>query len=200
MITQLFFDIGGVLLTNGWDHGERARAAAKFGLDAAEIEPLHAPRAEALETGALPLDDYLRQVIFTRPRAFSPAEFVAFMHSCSQPLPESLALLQEIAAAGRARLAALNNESRELNQYRIETYGLARYLAVFCSSCYLGARKPGVEIFRRACGVVHADPARCGFVDDREENLEAPRALGFRCFHFTSAAALRAELAAAALL
>lgn len=200
MITHLFFDIGGVLLTNGWDHAERARAAAKFGLDAAEIEPLHAPRAEALETGALALENYLRQVYFTRPRGFSTAEFIAFMQSCSQPLPESLALLAEIASARRVRLAALNNESRELNQYRIETYGLARHFSAFCSSCYLGARKPGEEIYRRACGIVQADPHQCGFVDDREENLEAPRALGFRCFHFTSAAGLRAELTVAGLL
>jgi putative hydrolase of the HAD superfamily len=200
MMTHLFFDMGGVLLTNGWDHGERARACAQFGLDVAEIEALHAPRAEALETGALSLDDYLRQVIFTRPRAFSPAEFEAFLQSCSQPLPDSLALLDDLAAAGRARLAALNNEGRELNQYRIETFGLARTLSAFCSSCYLGARKPGTEIYRRACGIVHADPKQCGFVDDRQENLDAPRALGFRCFHFTSAAALRAELTAAGLL
>lgn len=200
MITHLFFDIGGVLLTNGWDHAERARAAAKFSLDAAAIEALHAPRTEPLETGALPLDEYLRQVIFTRPRAFTPAEFVAFMQSCSQPLPESLALLDDLAAAGRVRLAALNNEGRELNQYRIETFGLARTLSAFCSSCYLGARKPGAEIYRRACGIVHADPKQCGFVDDRRENLESPRALGFRCFQFTSAAALREELKATGLL
>jgi len=200
MISHLFFDIGGVLLTNGWDHAERARAAVKFGLDAAEVERLHAPRAAALETGALSLDDYLRQVIFTRPRAFTPAEFIAFMQSCSQPLPESLALLAEVAAAGRVRLGALNNESRELNLYRIGTYGLAEYFSVFCSSCYLGARKPGAEIFRRASDIVHADPQNCGFVDDREENLEAPRALGFRCFHFTTAPALRGDLTAVGLL
>ena len=200
MMTHLFFDMGGVLLTNGWDHGERARACAQFGLDVAEIEALHAPRAEALETGALSLDDYLKQVVFTQARGFSSDAFIAFMQSCSQPLPESLALLAEIAAAGRVRLAALNNESRELNRYRIETYGLAKYFAAFCSSCYLGARKPGAEIFRRACGVVHAEPEACGFVDDREENLEAPRGLGLRCFHFTTAASLRGQLAAAGLL
>ncbi|HET9784615.1 MAG TPA: HAD family hydrolase [Terriglobales bacterium] len=200
MITHLFFDIGGVLLTNGWDHSERVRACAHFGLDVAEVEALHAPRAEALEVGALSMDDYLRQVIFTRRRDFTPPEFVSLMQSCSQPLPDSLVLLADLAAAGRTRLAALNNESRELNQYRIETYGLARFLSVFCSSCYLGARKPEAEIYRRACGILHADPAACGFVDDRAENLAVPRTLGWRCFHFASAATLRAELSAAGLL
>jgi putative hydrolase of the HAD superfamily len=32
-ITTLFLDIGGILLTNGWDHNIRTHAADKFGLD-----------------------------------------------------------------------------------------------------------------------------------------------------------------------
>ncbi|MGH9483835.1 MAG: HAD family hydrolase, partial [Terriglobales bacterium] len=131
MLTTLFFDIGGVLLTNGWDHAERARAAEHFGLDRADIERRHAPLTEPFECGALSLDAYLTQVVFTGPRPFSREAFIAFMHACSEPMPESLVLLAELKAAG-LRLAALNNEGRDLNRYRIEHFGLRRYFTAFC--------------------------------------------------------------------
>lgn len=193
MLSTLFFDVGGVLLTNGWDHAERALAAAHFGLDPAALETRHAPLAAPLECGALSLDQYLAQAVFDAPRPFSHAEFVAFMQACSQPLPASLSLLEDLAASGR-RLATLNNEGRELNDYRIERFGLRQYFSAFCSSCYLGARKPGAAIYRRALGILQLRPEACGFVDDREENLSVPRDLGFTCFLFTSAAQLRQDL------
>ena len=192
-MTTVLFDLGGVILTNGWDHRERGLAAAKFGLDAAELERRHAPMIEPLETGAISLPDYLDQVIFDRPRPFSKADFLAFAESCSQPLPDSLAVVAGLAEAGRARLAVVNNESRELNQYRITAFGLARYFSAFCSSCYLGARKPGVEIFQRALGVLQAEARDSLFVDDREENLAAPRSLGVATLLFSTAAELRRE-------
>ena len=37
----ILFDVGGVLLTNGWDHGERARVIAQFDLDLAAFEARH---------------------------------------------------------------------------------------------------------------------------------------------------------------
>ncbi|MGH9477167.1 MAG: HAD family hydrolase [Terriglobales bacterium] len=193
MLSTLFFDVGGVLLTNGWDRAERARAAGHFGLVPAALEARHAPLTAPLECGAMSLDDYLAQAVFSEPRTFSHAEFVAFMHACSEPLPESLALLDELAAGGQ-RLATLNNEGRDLNEYRIERFGLRKYFSAFCSSCYLGTRKPEPEIFRRAIGILQLRPEACGFVDDREENLAAPRSLGFACFHFTSARQLRQDL------
>ncbi|MGH9488233.1 MAG: HAD family hydrolase [Terriglobales bacterium] len=193
MPSIIFFDVGGVLLTNGWDHGERARAAQNFSLDHGELELRHAPAARALECGDLSLDQYLDQVVFHQPRSFSREQFRTFMESCSQPLPESLALLPELAASG-IRLATLNNEGCELNQYRIARFQLDRYFSAFCCSCYLGARKPEPEIFQRALGILHARPQECAFVDDREENLAAPRSLGFTCYLFRSAAQLRHDL------
>lgn len=192
MLTTLFFDIGGVLLTNGWDHAERARAAEHFGLDAAELQRRHLPLTEPLECGALSLDDYLTQAVFTQPRSFTRPEFIAFMQSCSAARVESLALLPRLR--GRFRLATLNNEGLDLNAYRIERFGLRRYFSAFCSSCYLGVRKPGPEIYRRALGILHARPEECGFIDDRKENLASPRALGLSCFLFTSAAQLARDL------
>ncbi|HXE32079.1 MAG TPA: HAD-IA family hydrolase [Terriglobales bacterium] len=196
----LFFDLGGVILTNAWDHAQRREVAARFGLDAAEFEAKHASAGPALETGALSTDAYLDATVFDRPRGFSRGAFWEAMRGCSGPLPESLSLLGELAAAGKARLATLNNEGRELNRYRIERFELARYFQAFCSSCYLGERKPGAEIYRRALGIMQAAPCDCLFVDDREENLAAPRELGMASVHFAGAAQLRQELRARGLL
>lgn len=198
--TTLLFDVGGVVLTNGWDHAQRARAAAEFGFDAAAFEAAHAQRIEALETGALGFHDYLTETIFDQPRAFTVAELTEFIFSQSQPLPGTLELLAELAQAARLRLATLNNESRELNQHRIAWFGLRHYFSAFCSSCYLGARKPGAEIFRRGLGILQAEPAECLFMDDREENLAAPRSLGIATLRFLSAAQLRQELGQRGLL
>lgn len=196
----LFFDLGGVILTNAWDHAQRKDVAARFGLDVAEFEAKHATAGPALETGAISTDAYLDATVFYRPRGFSRADFWEAMQACSGPLPESLALLGDLVSAGKTRLATLNNEGRELNRYRIERFELTRYFQAFCSSCYLGERKPGAEIYRRALGILQAAPGDCLFVDDREENLAAPRELGIESVRFTTTAQLRQELVARGLL
>ncbi|MGH9481765.1 MAG: HAD family hydrolase [Terriglobales bacterium] len=199
-ITTLLFDLGGVVLSNAWDHSQRAAVAAHFGLDPAALEARNAQWMAPLETGQISLDEYLVRVVFDKPRAFTPADLSAFIRSCSQPMPETLALLGELASAGRLRLATLNNEGRDLNQHRIARFGLKRYFSVFCSSCYLGARKPEPEIYRRALGILQADPGECLFIDDREENLAGAQAVGIEGLHFTSAANLRAAFGQRGLL
>jgi putative hydrolase of the HAD superfamily len=198
-IDTIFFDVGGVLLTNAWDSAERAHAAARFGLDAG-FESRHAPLAHALEYGRITLDQYLAQTVFDRPRDFSPADFRAFMESCSVALPDSLALLDRLASTRGLRLAALNNEGLDLNAYRIARFGLRRYFDAFCSSCCLDARKPEPAIYQRALGILQAEPAACIFIDDREENLVPARALGMRTIHFQSVAQLENDLTALGLL
>jgi hypothetical protein len=58
----LFVDLGGVLLTNGWDHTARKRAGKKFNLDYAEMEERHDQTFDTYEEGKLTLDEYLRRV------------------------------------------------------------------------------------------------------------------------------------------
>jgi putative hydrolase of the HAD superfamily len=195
-IKTAFFDVGGVLLSNAWDHAQRREAVAHFSLDAAGFDAAHARLGPQMECGEISLHDYLGRAVFDRPRPFTPAEFIAFMKSRSQPFDESLALLPSV----RARLATLNNEGVALNQYRIDRFGLARHIQTFCSSCYLGVRKPDQEIYRRAMGIMQAMPSQCLFVDDRSENLEPARELGMDCVLFTSAEQLRQELLARHLL
>jgi putative hydrolase of the HAD superfamily len=206
--THLFFDIGGVLGTNGWDREQREAARRRFALDD-DFDHRHHEVVNDWERGALSFDEYLDVTVFYQPRPFSREEFVAFMEAQSRPFPESIALVRRLAARSAAAAAAggdgpvlmtLNNEALELNVHRIETFGLRDLFAAFLSSCWLGVRKPGHEIFRRALGIAAASPPEVLFIDDREQNLAPARALGFDTVHFTGAAALEAELARRGLL
>jgi len=194
MITTIFFDIGGVLLTDGWGHDSRRAAAERFALDWDEYSERHEKVAHAIETNRVTLERYLDRAIFYRPRPFTREEFRDFIFAQSQPKPDSLSIVAELADAGRYFMATLNNEIMELNVYRIEQFGLKRYFSVFFSSCFLGLRKPDEAIYRTALEVAQRQPGECIFIDDREVNLECPREMGLATIHFQDAAQLRREL------
>lgn len=177
-VDTLFFDVGGVLLTNGWDRYSRRKAAETFGFDASDYDARHDEASEDFETGRLSRDQYLDRTVFHEPRDFTRRDFVAFMEARSEPYPETLAWARSLAADGRYRMATLNDESEELNRYRIDTFGLAEIFGLFFSSCYLGLKKPDPRIFRAALGVVGREPKRCLFLDDRPHNVEAAREAG----------------------
>ena len=193
-ISAVFSDVGGVLLTNGWDHGERARLVEHFGLDGADFEGRHQMLAAALDAGKLDIDQYLDRTIFYRPRAFRKQEVRDFMFAQSEALPGSLALIGRIAQTHQVFLATLNNESRELNLHRIEKFGLRNYFSVFFSSCYLGVSKPHEEIYRLALDLSQRQPQECVFIDDRSINLESARRLGMHTIQFLNAAQLENDL------
>jgi putative hydrolase of the HAD superfamily len=194
-VTALFWDVGGVLLTNGWDRGSRRRAAQKFALDWDEFEDRHELVVNAFETGKAALQEYLQRTVFYRPRAFSPADFQAFMFSESQPLGETIALLGRLATGGRYLVATVNNESLELNEYRIRHYELRKYFSAFFSSCYLGVRKPDAAIYKLALSITQRAPAECVMIDDRPLNLECAKELGISTIAFTNTKQLEEDLA-----
>jgi putative hydrolase of the HAD superfamily len=200
VIKTIFFDVGGVLLTNGWDRSSRSAAVDEFNLDPEEFDDRHDLVSSDFETGRLSLDQYLDRTVFYRERAFDRDSFVAFMKAQSQPLEGSLELLAELSAKGGPLLATLNNESRELNEYRIETFGLRDHFGLFLSSCYLGVKKPDEQIYRTAVDITQHRIEESIFIDDRELNLECSRLLGISSVHFESAAQLRIELAARGVL
>ncbi len=178
-ISTILWDVGGVLLTNGWDHTERAAVLQHFGLDREPFEQRHELVNDAWEKGLMTAEQYLLQTVFYHPRPFTPAAFLQQMKDQSLLLPHgAMRILQELAASGEVELAMLNNEARELNDYRIERFELGRYLDVFLSSCYLGLRKPDPKIFDLALDVLQRDPEEVAFVDDRQANCEAAEALG----------------------
>jgi putative hydrolase of the HAD superfamily len=194
-VRTLFWDNGGVILTNGWDRGSRRKAVEKFHLDWVDFEDRHELMLNAFECGTAGLDEYLRRVVFYRERPFTPDEFKEFMFQQSQACPEALAFLGELARGRRYLQATLNNESLEINEYRIRTFHLRDYFEVFLSSCYLGVRKPDRGIYVLALKITQREPGECVLIDDRELNLECARELGMHTIQFRDVAQLRGELA-----
>ncbi|HEY1802347.1 MAG TPA: HAD family phosphatase [Terriglobales bacterium] len=193
-ITTLFFDIGGVLLTNAWDHAEREQALARFKVDLNEFQPLHQEVVSEFERGEITLDQYLDRTVFFRPRTFSAEEFKSCMFSLSQPLSGRLELAGNLAESGKYFMGTINNESRELNSYRIHTFSLKELFRVFVSSCYVGLRKPDESIYRCALELTQRVPEECCFIDDREENLEPAAKLGMRVIKARSTEQIKEEL------
>jgi putative hydrolase of the HAD superfamily len=184
-----------VLLTNGWDHRERAAAMEYFHLDPAAFEARHVAPYDAWERGAIAMKAYLDATVFYEPRAFSQDEFFAFMLAQSKLLTDgALGILAELAASDRCLLGALNNEARETNEYRFEKFGLRAHFKVAMSSCYLGLRKPDLAIYRRALDILGRPAERILFIDDREENVAAARVAGMNAIRFEGAGQLRREL------
>lgn len=194
-ITTIFWDIGGVILTNGWDTAARERAAEKFGLDRDDYGQRHAMAVTELETGQITLDEYLEQTVFCRPRDFSPESFKSFMFEQSRPIGGTLDVLAAVAGTGRYLLGTLNNESRELNEFRLSKFGLRRMFSVYICSSYLGVMKPAPAIFRIALDIVQRDPGEVLLIDDRPLNTEGAARSGMRVIHFRDAVQLREELA-----
>jgi putative hydrolase of the HAD superfamily len=192
----ILFDVGGVLLTNGWDHYERALAMERFQLDTAAFEARHAAVYPAWERGAITGKEYLNAAVFNEPRSFSRGEFFSFLLSLSKPLPDgALGILKQIAASNKCLAGALNNEPRETNEYRFREFGLRENFKVALSSCYLGLRKPDHAMYQRALDILGRPAERILFIDDREANVSAALKAGIKALVFHGADALRQELA-----
>jgi putative hydrolase of the HAD superfamily len=182
-IKRIFFDVGGVCLTNGWDEAAREKAARHFSIDLNETEDRHERIFEKFEKGLISRNEYLDQVYFFRERSFSRETFTSFMESQSIPFDTTFTLLDKLKKNGRYILSTINNESLELNLHRIKTCKLAAYFSTFFSSCFLHLRKPEAEIFQKVLQMTQAIPEECLFIDDREENIEQAAKQGFQVLH-----------------
>ena len=179
----LFLDIGGVLLSNGWGHESREKAAKEFNLDYIEINRLHEFIFNIYEIGSISLNEYLDIVIFNHPRQFTKQDFKSFMFAQSTELPHMRQWLAKWKKSGRSfRTIAINNEGKELNDYRIKTFKLHSCFDAFISSCDVGMRKPDPGIFKLAMGVAHASPGQSYYFDDRAMIVESARGLGMQAF------------------
>jgi putative hydrolase of the HAD superfamily len=195
-IRAIFWDVGGVLLTNAWDRDERRTALEHFHLDEEEQEfhDRHEMIVAPFERGEITLDEYLERTVFYRARSFTPQSFREFMFSLSHPFPEVLHFAQALRDSGRYFMGTINNESRELNLHRIEEYSLNKTFQVFVSSCFVGLRKPECDIYRLALELTQIPPEQCCFIDDRSANLECPAKLGMHTIEMRGLPALEASL------
>ena len=193
-IRAIFWDVGGVLLSNAWDHTERAGALERFHLDTKEFQERHDAIVAPFECGQITLDDYLDQTVFYRERSFTREEFRNCMFSLSKPLPGMLEFAQALSDSSKYAMSTINNESRELNNYRIEKFGMREIFSLFISSCYVGLRKPDREIYRLALEVTQIPAEQCCFIDDRPGNLKAAAELGINTIQRQTLQQLEADL------
>ncbi|SEP25733.1 HAD family hydrolase [Mucilaginibacter sp. OK283] len=182
----LFFDVGGILLSNGWGHEAREEAAKRFNLDYAEVNALHNFIFNVYEIGSITLDEYLDTVIFNYPRDFVREDFKDFIYSTSYELPGMLAWLKEWKKDCGFRIISLNNEGKELNDYRVRKFKLHDAFDAFVSSCEVKMRKPDPGIWQLAMGIAQASPQQCVYFDDRMMFVTTAQKLGIRSFQHTS--------------
>ncbi len=199
--TTVLWDIGGVLLTNGWDHNGRRDVYEALGVDdREEVERRHAIENDPWEKGAIDFDQYLERTLFYKQRPFTPAQTKRAIEGLSAVLEDSaLPVMKDLHVAGRVTMGQLNNESRELNDMRLERFGLKQYLQAFFCSGYVSLRKPDPAIYRLSHEVLQKDPAEIIFIDDREKNVQEAAGVGFHAIQYKGEAGLRTELAALGL-
>ena len=180
----LFSDIGGVLLSNGWGHESRMAAAEKYKIDYPEMDILHDFIFNVWEMGKISLDDYLDTVVFKEKRKFSRKEFKEFMLTQSVQLPYMLPwMINWKNKHENVKVISINNEPRELNEYRIDKFKLHDFFDAFVSSCEVGMRKPDPGIFLLALGIAQAKPEECIYFDDRIMLVEAAKKVGIHAYH-----------------
>ncbi len=194
-ITTLFLDVGGVLGTNGWDHGARERAAERFHLDRSEVDERHHLTFDTYEEGKLSLDEYMSRVIFYEPRPFSREEFKSFMFGQSQPFPEMIDLIRSLRVRQRLKVAVVSNEGRELMAYRIRKFGLAEFVDFFIASSFVHFRKPDADIFCIALDIAQMPAEQVAYIEDRPMFVDVARSLGIKGIRHTGYESTCAALA-----
>lgn len=177
-ITTLFLDIGGVLLTNGWDRAARKLAIQTYGLDAAEMEERHHLTFDTYEEGKLTLDEYLSRVVFYEDRSFTRQQFREFMFAQSAPYPEMLNMVTQLKAKYKLKIAIVNNEGRELNEHRIQHFNISSFVDFYISSCFVHFRKPDADIYKIALDIAQVKPAEVVYLEDRSMFVDVANGLG----------------------
>jgi putative hydrolase of the HAD superfamily len=199
-ITALFVDVGGVLLTNGWDYLARRRAAKHFQLEWAAMEDRHNLNFATLEEGKLTLDQYLRRVVFYRKRPFTRAQFRRFLFAQSKPYPEMIALISQLKVRNGLKITVVSNESREVNAHRIQKFKLDGFVDSFISSCFVHMRKPDADIFRLALDVAQAPARQVVYLENTPMFVEVAEGLGIRSILHTDYKSTCLRLASVGLL
>jgi putative hydrolase of the HAD superfamily len=196
IISTLFLDIGGVLLTNSWDNAIRKRTIEHFHLDPDfhEIEDRHQMSFDAYEEGKMTLDEYLSLVVFYKKRSFKLDVFKEFLFLQSQPIPEMIKMFKNIAKNKTLRTGTISNEGRELTIYRLDSFGLKDFIQFFICSCFVHFRKPDKDIYLMALDVGHVKPEQSLFIDDRKLNIEVASDIGMNVIHHTDIETTRQKL------
>ena len=195
-LTTLFVDVGGVLLTNAWDHIARHRAAEHFDLDHESLNRRHHLVFDLYEEGKLHLDEYLDRVVFYEHRSFSRQDFQAFMFDQSEALPQMIQLVGNLKARYGLKVVAIGNEGWELAAHRIEKFALKSLVDLFIFSCFVRCRKPDLEIYQIALDITQVSPEAVVCIEDQPMYAEAAKSLGIQAFQHLGYKFTRETLAA----
>lgn len=190
-IRAIFTDIGGVLLTNGWDKNMRKQAAKIFQLNEEEMNSRHTMMADLYEIGKISLDDYLDAVVFFEERSFTKAQFKKFMFDQSQPYAEVIDFMKTFKAEHQLKMISVNNEGRELMDYRIQTFKLYEFIDFFVTSSFVHLKKPDKDIFKLALDLIQLQPEEIIYIDDRLILVEVAQQMGMYGVHYTNRADLQ---------
>ena len=194
-ITTLFLDIGGVLLNNGWDHIARRRVAEHFKLAWTELEERHALTFETPEEGKISFEEYLGLVVFYKKRPFTRAQFRRYMCAQSKPYPEMIEWIEQLKVQRRLKIAAVSNEAREVNAYRIRKFKLGGFVDFFISSCFVHLRKPDADMFRLALDIAQTPARHVIYIENTAMFVQVAEGLGIRSILHTDYKSTRAKLA-----
>ena len=198
-ITALFLDVGGVLLTNGWDHVARRRTARHFKLNWDELEERHSLNFEIHEEGKMTFKEYLDRIVFYQKRPFTRAEFRRVMCAQSKPCAGMIELIRDLKARFTLKIIVVSNEAREVNEYRIRRFQLDGFVDAFISSCFVRLRKPDVEIYRLALDIAQTPARQVAYLENTPLFIQVAAGLGIRGILHTDCQSTRAKLAALGL-
>ncbi|KAA8485574.1 putative hydrolase of the HAD superfamily [Arcticibacter tournemirensis] len=193
-IKAIFTDIGGVLLTDGWNHESRREAALHFHIDPADMEERHHLTFETYEIGKISLEEYLNRIFFFQERPFSMDAFETFMYQQSQPYSQMIELIRRLKAEYHLKVGVISNEGRELSAYRIKQFGLDSFGDFFVSSGFVGLRKPDLAIFKLALDLAQVNPDQIVYLEDRPMFVEIAEKMGMHGICHTDEASTRRQL------
>ena len=194
-ITTLFLDIGGVLLTNGWDTALRKQTAEHFHVDYAELDHRHRVSYDIYEEGKMSLETYLRQIIFYEPRDFTTADVKNYILEQAKPFQDTIDLVHRLKVVYGLKIAVVSNEGREIAQDRIARFHLKDFVDFFIVSAFVHFRKPDLDIYRLALDVAHVPPQNVAYIEDRPLLCEVAAELGINSVLNRNAAETREILA-----
>ena len=180
LITALFLDIGGVLLTDGWSHISSKLVAKAFGLNFEELNKRHNDALDTYELGKLTIEEYLNLVVFYKKRSFTPTQFRKFMFAQSKPYPKMIELVCQLKARYGLKIVVVSNEGHGLNEYRIRKFKLDKFVDSFISSCFVHLRKPDADIFRAALDTAQVPANQVVYIENTPMFVEVAEGLGIR--------------------
>lgn len=194
LVKALLLDIGGVLMTNGWDRVLRKKTAETFGIDYNEMTSRHHLIFDTYETGKLTFDEYLKRIMFFEERSFTPKEVKEFIFNAVKPYEDVIQYIREIKEKHRLKIGVVSNEGRELAVDRISRFDLPSFVDFFIVSSFVHFRKPDADIYRLAIDVVQVPPSNIVYIDDRALLIEVGKGLGLQGIHHTTLEATQAAL------